>query len=102
MCYIFTHDTCCTCIHDYQIQASLDNLISASCEENFYDLIQYFCFGCYNVESTYINRQLKTIFLCSDFAARIWTGGNNDPSLLNVTQNTYDNCGLQVAGQIRI
>ena len=82
MCYIFTHDTCCTNIHDIAIQAAIDTLVSPSCEEIFYDLIQYYCFGCYNIQSTYINTTTQTIYICKDFAARIWTNGDPDGAKL--------------------
>ncbi|TNV75842.1 hypothetical protein FGO68_gene17230 [Halteria grandinella] len=95
-CYIFTKDSCCTSVHDEAIQTKLSKLVSDSCMDNFDELIQYFCLGCYKNEGSYVNMTTKTIRICKTFAARVWSGGNPDTDSLNNPQTTFDNCGLDV------
>lgn len=83
MCYIYSKDACCTNVHDSEIQDALSNLVSPSCQDNFEDLILYYCYGCYNRQSDSINTTTKTIRICKDFAARVWSGGDPDLSVLD-------------------
>ena len=83
-CYIYTKNSCCTNLHDEAIAAALEALISSNCVDNYDDIIQYFCFGCNQNQALSVNETARTITICSDFAARIWTGGNSDASLLSV------------------
>ena len=101
-CYIYTRDSCCTNLHDEAIANALDALVSSNCADNYDDLIQYFCFGCNNLQGLYVNETAKTITICDDFAARIWTGGNSDVSQLKLPQDTFDDCGLQIGNDIII
>ena len=73
-CYIYTKDSCCTSTHDDVIAGKLTELVSAECAPDFDNLVQYFCFGCYNNQANYLDEKTKTIRLCKDFAARIWAG----------------------------
>jgi hypothetical protein len=77
-CYIYTRDSCCTSSHDSQIAEALSNLISTPCVDSFPDLIQYFCFGCYNGQPFYVDDAKKTVTICKDFAERVWSGAAND------------------------
>lgn len=70
--------------------------------DNFDALTQYFCFGCFNLQSQYLNYTTKTIRLCKDFAARVWTGGDPDVSNLALPNSNYDNCGLYVNQSVKI
>jgi len=77
-CYIYTRDSCCTSSHDSDIGDALTALISAPCADSFPDLIQYFCFGCYNGQPFYVDDTKKTVTICKDFAERVWSGAAND------------------------
>ena len=101
-CYIYTKNSCCTNLHDEAITAALEALISTNCVDNYDDIIQYFCFGCNQNQALSVNEAARTITICSDFAARIWTGGNSDPLQLSIKQDTYDDCGLKIGDSIVI
>ena len=101
-CYIYTKNSCCTNLHDEAITAALEALISTNCVDNYDDIIQYFCFGCNQNQALSVNEAARTITICSDFAARIWTGGNSDSSQLSIKQDTYDDCGLKIGDNIVI
>ena len=77
-CYIYTRDSCCTSSHDSQIAEALSSLISSPCVDSFPDLIQYFCFGCYNGQPLYVDDAKKTVTICKDFAERVWSGAANE------------------------
>ena len=70
--------------------------------DNFDALTQYFCFGCYFQQSSYLNYTTKTIRVCKDFAARVWTNGDPDISNLARPSSTFDNCGLYTNQSIKI
>ena len=101
-CYIYTRNACCTNLHDEAIASALEGLVSSNCADNYDDLIQYFCFGCNNMQGLYVNETAKTITICPNFAARVWTGGNSDTALLSKSQNTFDDCGLMINEEIKI
>lgn len=70
--------------------------------DNFDALTQYFCFGCFSKQSAYLNYTTRTIRVCKDFAARVWSGGNPDIDTLSRPSTAYDNCGLHVNSSIKI
>ena len=52
------------------------------------------CFGCHPLEKFYINFSNNTIFICEEFAMRLWNA--TDLNELNQPTTIFDNCGFKV------
>ena len=74
-------------------------MVSPNCQENFDELLQYFCFGCYASQPAFTDTKKKELRICRDFANRMWGGQDGD---LDIPSRMYDNCGLNINGQILI
>ncbi|CDW73053.1 UNKNOWN [Stylonychia lemnae] len=99
-CYQYTKASCCTTAHDEKIKDGLISLVSDTCHENFDDLLQYYCFGCYQSQPQYTDVKAKTIRICKSFANRIW--GGLETGDISKQADVFDNCGLNVDDKIVI
>ena len=101
-CQYFTDNSCCTNSHDETIGESFEGLISGSCSGlKFFDYLKvYFCFGCYEDQPLYISTDnstsLSTLFICKEFAQKIY-GAPLDGVTLE-----YDDCGINLNDDIQI
>ena len=88
-CYRNNVNACCVSAHDDQITRVMLNFLPNSCQRKFSEMEQYFCYGCHYTEptSTYVNENQKIIYICYDYAVRLWGGDLTQPT----TQ--YDECG---------
>ena len=88
-CYRNNVNACCVSAHDDQITRVMLNFLPNSCQRKFSEMEQYFCYGCHYTEptSTYVNENQKIIYICYDYAYRLWGGDLTQPT----TQ--YDECG---------
>ncbi len=91
MCTQYATDSCCTGLHDKQIQMTLHS----DADNSSPDLRNYMCFGCSSSQPKVTDETTKTIRICSTFAERLWSGKENNGAELSKTQNIYDDFGLR-------
>lgn len=89
-CYKYNQESCCKAGHDAAIQSAYKNLLSDTCIRNYPDLETLYCLACNNEQPKYVDVANKTVYICKDFAKKLWTGAN------------YDNCGINIGGTPKI
>jgi hypothetical protein len=80
--------SCCVAAHDNAIADDYASLLPPNCQREFNELEDYFCYGCNPEQGEYIDEINKKLYLCKDYAERVWGDDLEDNS------NAYDNCGL--------
>ena len=87
-CYRYNTNSCCVSAHDAQILSDYGSLLSGQCQREYDYLEDYYCIGCNALEATFVDNDLKNVYLCRAYAENIW-----GTSLLLPTTN-FDNCGM--------
>lgn len=68
----------------------MKGLVTKRCEGSFDDLQSLFCLACSPDESKYISIERKEVYICEDFAKKIWGAE------LNRITTKIDLCGFKV------
>ena len=82
-CFKYNQNSCCTSGHDAIIKSYYSQLLSPSCQDEFPNFEEYFCFACHPDQPDYIVG--NELLVCKSFADAIFGDGRN-----------FDNCGLLV------
>jgi hypothetical protein len=87
-CYRYNKLACCISAHDQTILTDYQSLTSTSCQREYDNLEDYFCFGCHPDSGDYVNIEAQEIYFCESYAEVVW--GDS----LDGTSSSYDDCGL--------
>mmetsp|Transcript_27502 Transcript_27502/g.49536 ORF Transcript_27502/g.49536 Transcript_27502/m.49536 type:complete len:190 (+) Transcript_27502:210-779(+) len=87
-CYRFNKLSCCVSAHDQTIKDDYEDFMSASCQREYNDMEDYFCFGCHPDQGQYVDIEKKEVYICESYAEEVW-GDDMDS-----TSDEYDNCGM--------
>lgn len=83
-CYKFNQKACCTSGHDATIKDSYSSLLSNTCLREFPNLEYFYCLGCSDKQTMFVDIDRKEIHVCSSFAKKLWDDVD------------YDRCGLSL------
>ena len=93
-CYKYNNEACCMSVHDDYISNYINSILTEPCLRKYSEFEDLMCFGCHPLEKYYINETNKTIFICEEFAMRLWNA--TELSELNEPTTIFDNCGFKV------
>jgi len=88
-CYKWNQNACCKAGHDAVIKSEYSSLLSDTCIRNYPDLEFLYCLGCHNKQFEYVDVDAKKIYVCKDFAKKLWKA-------------SYDQCGINLNGVPKI
>jgi hypothetical protein len=83
-CYKFNQKACCTSGHDATIKDSYSSLLSNTCLREFPNLEYFYCLGCSDTQTKFVDVDRKKIHVCPSFAKKLWDDVD------------YDRCGLML------
>lgn len=87
-CYRFNKLACCISAHDQQILSDYEEFMSASCQREYDNLEDYFCFACQVEQSDYVDVVNQELYFCESYAETVWGGS------LDKNSDEYDDCGM--------
>ena len=93
-CYKYNNEACCMSVHDDYISNYISSILTDPCLRKYSEFEDLMCFGCHPLEKYYINEDNSTIFICEEFAMRLWNA--TELSELNEPTTIFDNCGFKV------
>ena len=93
-CYKYNNEACCMSVHDDYISNYISSILTDPCLRKYSEFEDLMCFGCHPLEKFYINFSNNTIFICEEFAMRLWNA--TDLNELNQPTTIFDNCGFKV------
>ena len=92
-CYKYNNEACCVSVHDDYINNYISSILTDACLRKYNEFEDLMCFACHPLENYYINETLKEIYICKDFAKRLWNATNDEE--LNFNTTIFDNCGFK-------
>lgn len=92
-CYKYNNEACCVSVHDDYINNYISSILTDACLRKYNEFEDLMCFACHPLENHYINETLKEIYICKDFAKRLWNATNDEE--LNFNTTIFDNCGFK-------
>ena len=92
-CYKYNNEACCVSVHDDYINSYISDILTDACLRKYNEFEDLMCFACHPLENHYINETLKEIYICKDFAKRLWNATTDEE--LNNSTTIFDNCGFK-------
>ena len=87
-CYRHNINACCVSAHDQAISDVYSSMFSEQCQRQYNDMEDYLCYACNPNQPEAVDTTSNTLYICEDFAERLWGGDLNKPT------TDYDNCGM--------
>ena len=92
-CYKYNNEACCVSVHDDYINGYISSILTDACLRKYNEFEDLMCFACHPLENYYINETSKEIYICKDFAKRLWNATKDEE--LNSSTTVFDNCGFK-------
>ena len=92
-CYKYNNEACCVSVHDDYINGYISSILTDACLRKYNEFEDLMCFACHPLENYYINETSKEIYICKDFAKRLWNATKEEE--LNSSTTVFDNCGFK-------
>jgi hypothetical protein len=92
-CYKYNNEACCVSVHDDFINNYISNILTDACLRKYNEFEDLMCFACHPLENYYLNETLKEIYICKDFAKRLWNATEDEE--LKKSTTIFDNCGFK-------